>query len=165
MREMTRKTSKILMTLSALCLLVACAQEKQFEYLQFSQTRLLVDDLQASRAFYKDTLGLRLDTENDKYVQFTLSEHKTLGLLDPSIMPGMNQPDSEAPIERKDNIALVFAVINVDKTKELLEKKGAVFITDAVDRPAWGFRTAHLRDPDGNIIELIQPIPQQDPQE
>lgn len=27
--------------------------------------------------------------------------------------------------------------------------------------PDWGIRTAHLRDPDGNLIEINQPLPSQ----
>jgi catechol 2,3-dioxygenase-like lactoylglutathione lyase family enzyme len=27
-----------------------------------------------------------------------------------------------------------------------------------MDRPEWGIRTAHFRDPDGNLIEINQPL-------
>jgi hypothetical protein len=29
-----------------------------------------------------------------------------------------------------------------------------------MSREAWGIRAAHLRDPDGNLVEIFSPLPQ-----
>jgi hypothetical protein len=43
----------------------------------------------------------------------------------------------------------------------VLKARGAQFVADLTDRPDWGIRTAHLRDPDGNLIELNSPLPRE----
>ena len=51
---------------------------------------------------------------------------------------------------------LVLKVDAVDPAAEALEKLGATVLTPAQDRPQWGpnLRTAHLRAPDGTLLEL-----------
>jgi len=52
----------------------------------------------------------------------------------------------------------LFEVPNVDRASQELKTKGVVFETEPMDRPEWGIRTAHFRDPDGNLIEINQPL-------
>jgi len=47
---------------------------------------------------------------------------------------------------------------NVDEVTKELKAKGVVFETGPIDRSEWGIRTAHFRDPDGNLIEINQPL-------
>ncbi|MFV9644620.1 MAG: VOC family protein, partial [Desulfobacterales bacterium] len=51
-----------------------------------------------------------------------------------------------------------FEVPNVDKATQELKAKGVVFETEPTDRSVWGIRTAHFRDPDGNLIEINQAL-------
>jgi catechol 2,3-dioxygenase-like lactoylglutathione lyase family enzyme len=39
-----------------------------------------------------------------------------------------------------------------------LKAKGITFITEPQDRAHWGIRTAHFRDPDGNLLEIYNPL-------
>ena len=57
-------------------------------------------------------------------------------------------------VDCQDRVALIFEVKDVDATYNHLKKQGLKFVTKPTDRPAWGLRTSHLRDPDGNLIEL-----------
>ncbi|TCO16570.1 hypothetical protein EV652_12063 [Kribbella steppae] len=56
----------------------------------------------------------------------------------------------------QDAAMLVFKVDEVDSAVELLEKLGATVVSPPQDRPQWGpnLRTAHLRAPDGTLLEL-----------
>jgi catechol 2,3-dioxygenase-like lactoylglutathione lyase family enzyme len=54
----------------------------------------------------------------------------------------------------KEKSALIFAVDDVDAVYENLKANNVNLINSPVDRPEWGLRTAHLRDPDGNLIEI-----------
>jgi catechol 2,3-dioxygenase-like lactoylglutathione lyase family enzyme len=54
----------------------------------------------------------------------------------------------------QDNHTVILRVPDVDKAFEELRRKDVTFITEPQDRSDWGIRTAHLRDPDGNLIEL-----------
>jgi len=56
----------------------------------------------------------------------------------------------------QDTSMLVLKVDSVDSAVELVEKFGATVLAPAQDRPQWGpnLRTAHLRAPDGTLLEL-----------
>ena len=55
---------------------------------------------------------------------------------------------------------LVFEAADLDSTVEALKARGVHFVAELQDRPDWGIRTAHLRDPEGNLIELNSPLPE-----
>ncbi|HLP88029.1 MAG TPA: VOC family protein [Nostocaceae cyanobacterium] len=66
-----------------------------------------------------------------------------------------SQSEEKAEIsESEEKAALIFAVDDVDEVYENLKANNVNFINSPVDRPEWGLRTAHLRDPDGNLIEI-----------
>jgi predicted enzyme related to lactoylglutathione lyase len=56
----------------------------------------------------------------------------------------------------QDAAMLVCRVDTVDEALAVCLEHGATLVAGATDRPRWGpgLRTAHLRDPDGNLIEL-----------
>lgn len=67
-------------------------------------------------------------------------------------------PIADAP----DRFSLVFEVPDVDRTLDRLEKAEVAIEIGATDRPLWGLRTVHRRDPDGNLVELytrLRPVP------
>jgi predicted enzyme related to lactoylglutathione lyase len=64
--------------------------------------------------------------------------------------------DLPAAVESQDRVVLHFQVDSVDQTVELLRAKGVVIVQEPTDRPTWGSRTAHFRDPDGTLIEISQ---------
>jgi hypothetical protein len=55
---------------------------------------------------------------------------------------------------------LVFEASDLDSKVQSLKARGVEFVADLEDRPDWGIRTAHLRDPEGNLIELNSPLPE-----
>jgi predicted enzyme related to lactoylglutathione lyase len=57
-----------------------------------------------------------------------------------------------------DTVALIFAVENVDAAYAALQAKGVTFTAEPQDHPDWGIRTAHFRDPAGNLIEINQSL-------
>ncbi len=60
------------------------------------------------------------------------------------------------PSPAQDRTMFVCRVPDVDAGLELCLQHGASEVAGATDRPEWGpnLRTAHLRDPEGNLIEL-----------
>jgi len=56
---------------------------------------------------------------------------------------------------------LIFEAPDLESTVAVLKARGALFVTDIEDRPGWGIRTAHLRDPDGTLIEINSPLPEE----
>jgi len=57
-----------------------------------------------------------------------------------------------------DKVALTFEVADVDTAYKALRSKGVEFVTEPHDQDAWVLRVAHLRDPEGNLIEINAPL-------
>lgn len=132
--------------------------------MELNQIRLLVDKFEACRDFYKDVLGLEmtLGTEDSIYSQF-LAKGVSLGLYQRDLMAGIvSKTDASAERVGKDTALLVFAVEDVDASYEEMKKKGVEFVTEPHDQDAWYMRVVHLRDPDGNLVELFNSLPVED---
>jgi lactoylglutathione lyase len=67
-----------------------------------------------------------------------------------------------AQAEAQDRFLLIFGVEDLDATVARMRERGAQFVTEPADHPEWGIRTAHLRDPDGNIIEINSDMPHEE---
>ncbi|MBD0386514.1 MAG: VOC family protein [Nostoc sp. C3-bin3] len=124
--------------------------------LQLTHLRLLVSNYKDSFLFYRDLLKFDVDwgDEDSGYAEFNTGYLK-LGLFKQELMaqvvPRVEQPSY---IVNRDKIALIFAVDNVDEVYEQVKNQNAIVVTEPKDRPDWGIRTAHFRDPDGNLIEI-----------
>lgn len=118
---------------------------------------LFVTDLDRAKAFYRDTLGLQVTFEDQDSAFFEL-EGASLMLL--SIAGAQDLLSSAAVAAQRPAGAtsqLVSFVDDVDAVYAGLAAKGVEFVREPIDR-AWGMRTAHFKDPDGNIWELAQSI-------
>jgi lactoylglutathione lyase len=67
-----------------------------------------------------------------------------------------------AEAQVQDKVALVFSVDDVDSTTEQLRSRGAQIVVEPTGHPEWGIRTVHLRDPDGNLIEVNSQMPHEE---
>lgn len=92
------------------------------------------------------------------YAHWDRGEEAALILMDRRAMATAiataHLPASAGPTQ--DSTMLVCRVDTVDAALALCLEHGAGQVAEATDRPQWGpgLRTAHLRDPDGNLIEL-----------
>ncbi|MCW5316673.1 VOC family protein [Nostoc sp. KVJ3] len=124
--------------------------------LQLTHLRLLVSNYKDSFLFYRDLLKFDVDwgDEESGYAEFNTGYLK-LGLFKKELMaevvPRIEQPSYVA---NRDKTVLIFAVDNVDEVYEQVKNQNAIVVTQPQDRPDWGIRTAHFRDPDGNLIEI-----------
>ncbi|MEH2252680.1 VOC family protein [Nostoc sp.] len=124
--------------------------------LQLTHLRLLVSNYKDSFLFYRDLLKFDVDwgDEDSGYAEFNTGYLK-LGLFKKELMaevvPRIEQPSYVA---NRDKIVLIFAVDNVDEVYKQVKDHNAIVVTQPQDRPDWGIRTAHFRDPDGNLIEI-----------
>ncbi|MHC5858291.1 VOC family protein [Nostoc sp.] len=124
--------------------------------LQLTHLRLLVSNYKDSFLFYRDLLKFDVDwgDEDSGYAEFNTGYLK-LGLFKKELMaevvPRIEQPSY---VVSRDKTVLIFAVDNVDEVYEQVKAQNAIVVTEPQDRSDWGIRTAHFRDPDGNLIEI-----------
>jgi lactoylglutathione lyase len=118
---------------------------------------LFVTDLERAKAFYRDTLGLGMNFEDQVSAGFDF-DNTLLLLL--STTGAQDLLSSEAVALQRPTGAisqLVSFVEDVDAIYTDLAAKGVEFVRKPVDRD-WGLRTAHFKDPDGNIWEIAQQL-------
>lgn len=126
--------------------------------------RLLVNDFAATFRFYDAVLPELLGAERmsgdqaGPYAHWDVDGQGLLVLFDRSMMAsvaGTAALPADAP-PAQDRTMFVCRVPDVDAGFTLCLKHGATPVATPTDRPEWGpnLRTAHLRDPEGNLIEL-----------
>ena len=122
--------------------------------------RLIVADFDGCFRFYRDVLGLRVtwgeeaDRSASGYASFEIPDG-SLSINDQSIFAPVVGFETRKPGEAtKDRAALIFEVESVDAETDRLRALGVAFETEPTTYRGWGIRAAHLRDPDGNLIEI-----------
>lgn len=113
---------------------------------------IAVKDLDRARKFYEETLGLKTREEMPGEVLAAQSGDTTINIYR-SEFAGTNKAT-----------ALTFEVDDVEKEVSELKEKGIFF--EQYDMPglrkqgdlyvAEGFKTAWFKDPDGNILSLVE---------
>jgi catechol 2,3-dioxygenase-like lactoylglutathione lyase family enzyme len=99
-------------------------------------------------------MPLTLEVEGDVYAEFDAGGH-ILALYRRDFMAGtIGTTGKPADADAQDRVALSFDVDDVDEAYRTLTARGVVFVVGPTDRAEWVLRTAHFRDPDGNLIEI-----------
>jgi lactoylglutathione lyase len=113
---------------------------------------VFVSDLDRSRSFYTETLGMtpRFEDENSSAL---VTDNGLLILLNEAGAKDLLGDDAVTTSAPHANFVIVVEVEDVDVTHRELTAKGVSFLRAPEDR-AWGLRTAHFCDPDGYVIEI-----------
>ncbi|MEU1621821.1 VOC family protein [Streptomyces sp. NPDC005722] len=125
--------------------------------------RLLVEDFDTAVRFWTAALRDLLGTEPVKvipqagYANWDLGGEAALTLFSRAALAraiGTDALPAHAPAQ--DASMLVLRVDDVEAAAGKLTAHGAAVLAGPQDRPAWGpgLRTAHLRTPDGALVEL-----------
>jgi predicted enzyme related to lactoylglutathione lyase len=111
-------------------------------------TLLVVYDLQISKEFYINLLGLELIEEQKDCLKLRAGSHHIF----------MFQGDNKAvPYEHgySANSTLVFTVENLDEKTQQLKSHGVPFVHEQPNQNKWG-RYAGFKDPSGIVHELME---------
>jgi predicted enzyme related to lactoylglutathione lyase len=102
-------------------------------------------DLETMKAFYRDRIGLPVNHESQFWVDFeTGSDEPALALI--AVGP-----------DQKREIELCFESKDIETSVATMRGRGVQFIDEIRDLD-FG-RLIHLRDPEGNLLSLLQPKP------
>ncbi|MGH9410709.1 MAG: VOC family protein [Vicinamibacterales bacterium] len=129
--------------------------------LKFDNIRLLVTNFDETFVFYRDVLGLTptWGKPGENYASFAFLGGTQLALFKRQLMAeAVGAASKPATRAEQDTAALILTVDDVDAEYARLTAKGARFIAPPQNQDAWGIRAAHLRDPDGNLIEIFSPL-------
>ena len=122
----------------------------------FHHIGLTVSDLEASTAFFTDTLGWKLLGKDTKYPATFVSDQSMMIALWQA-----KDPENAVPFDRRHNIGLHHLAISVESFDALYKLHKRVSQTPGVviefpPEPAYGGPSKHmmLREPSGNRLEF-----------
>jgi catechol 2,3-dioxygenase-like lactoylglutathione lyase family enzyme len=118
---------------------------------------LFVEDLERSKAFYTDVLGLSVGNEDSTSAGMVLGDDMILLVTVDSARDMLIGETPGTPRGNDPTLQFCLFVDNVDAWFERLSAMGVDFFIEPMDR-YWGRRTAHFRDPDGFLWEISQAI-------
>lgn len=110
---------------------------------------LLVEDFHKSLSFYRDTLGLELNSQDNGFADFKV-EGTSLAIFERKSATAMFP---EKFMGKAGGTVYGFQVEDVQKAFDELSKKGVEFI-ESVKTTPWGQLVTYFQDPDGNIWEI-----------
>jgi predicted enzyme related to lactoylglutathione lyase len=105
---------------------------------------LPISDIASASEFYREYLGLRVEAMNLGWVARYTSAN---GRASVQLVSG----DASAP---QDSVISVHVGADVDKAYAEARRRGYEIVHPLTDEP-WGVRRFFVRDPDGNIINIV----------
>lgn len=131
--------------------------------MKFKGVRLLVENFDKAFIFYSEKLGLKVTWGKlgGEYASFDIGNGSDGLAIFPSdlMAQAIGNAELSLPYNSREKTALILEVESVDKSYYELSAKGVEFINKPTDMTGWGMRTVHLRDSEGNLIELFSPLP------
>jgi lactoylglutathione lyase len=129
--------------------------------MKYAQIRLMTQNFDETFDFYNKGLGLPVTwgRKGDVYASFRTENSVELAIFQADLMESHIGYVTEERSKIHDKIMLSFAVDDLDRCYQEFLSKGITCINEPRDMPAWGIRCLHLRDPEGNLIEVNQELP------
>ncbi len=121
----------------------------------FEGPAVLVSDMDRSRAFYENVLGQEVLADHGPHVAYQggfflwQADHAAPMMLG----QGKKRPDRLDG----DNFELYFETGELDAAWDAAEAAGAGVVHPVVEQP-WGQRGFRVKDPDGHVVEVAEPL-------
>lgn len=112
---------------------------------------LLVSDFEKSLVFYRDTLGLSLNSTDSKYADFKLGD---------TLLAIFEKNEATVMFDGKHmgapgGAVYAYTVEDVDLASSAMKEKG-IEIFEGPKKVPWGQMVAYFKDPDGHIWEITK---------
>lgn len=105
------------------------------------------DQIERMAAFYRDTLGLPVHSVRPHFVAFQLANGVRLSVGTHSQVRG--------PAKEQVRVTVNLNVANIHAAHRALTARGVAFVRPP-EQEHWGGWVASFRDPDGNLLQLLQ---------
>lgn len=115
---------------------------------------LFVEDLGATKAFYRQVFGVPMIYEDDDSAVFNFG-NTIVNLLKATAAVELIEPAAIAAPDAGSRAQFTIEVDDVDAMCAELATRGVELLNGPMDRP-WGVRTASFRDPGGHIWEIAK---------
>jgi catechol 2,3-dioxygenase-like lactoylglutathione lyase family enzyme len=124
--------------------------------LKFINPIVFVKDIHLSKAFYAETLGLKLVEDHGPFVLFEnhLGLHQARELADTVWKAAA--PSGARQLQGHQNLLLYFETAALEEAFARL--KDRVQLIHPIERQAWGRMVFRFYDPDGHVIEIGEPL-------
>jgi len=118
--------------------------------MSFASIRIVTDDLDGLVAFYEKVAGRQAERPAPVFAQFSgdgatlaIASTETVAMLGGAVAPATNR-----------SVVIEFEVADVDAHLAALELASEDVVLEPTTMP-WGNRSALVRDPDGNVVNLF----------
>ena len=124
----------------------------------FAYARLFVNDYDACIQFYQDVLGLKVifTSSVDRYAELTTGATKLTIMCRTKVKEYFGNRTPVSFGTKDDAIALSFGVQDVDEACNFLKTKKVEIVSEPWMFADWGVKLALVRDPEGNLVELVE---------
>lgn len=131
--------------------------------MKYAQIRLMTQRFNDTFDFYSKGLGFSIvwGKKGDVYASFRTEDSVEITIFQADLMEKHIGHVTKERAMIHDKIMLTFSVEDIDRCYQEFLDKSITCINEACDMPAWGIRCLHLRDPDGNLIEVSQELPKE----
>ncbi|MEU3460768.1 VOC family protein [Streptomyces sp. NPDC006733] len=119
-----------------------------------SAITLFVEDLEATKRFYREVFGLPLAYEDANSAVFDFG-NTLINVLRTTAAHALIDPAPVGDPSAGSRLQLTLPVDDVDAMCKELSARGVTLLNGPMDRP-WGIRTASFRDPGGHIWEIAK---------
>lgn len=117
--------------------------------IRFRNGILLVKDIQVSKHFYQEVLGLKVVQDYDTFIMF--QDNFSIHTAD-LFYEYINKPYHGEKMGR-DNVDCYFTTPELETVQSRLKEQGVEFIHE-IRLHAWGEKVIRIYDPDGHILEI-----------
>jgi predicted enzyme related to lactoylglutathione lyase len=118
--------------------------------MSFASIRIVTDDLDGLVAFYEQVTGQQAERPAPVFAQFggpgavlAIASTATVAMLGGALTPATNR-----------SVFIEFELDDVDGAFAALQLEGDDVVLEPTTMP-WGNRSALVRDPDGNVVNLF----------
>ena len=120
----------------------------------FASIRVVTDDVARLTAFYEQVSGVPARWGNELFAEI-VTDAGTLALAHSRTMSLFGAGAAHAADNR--TVIIEFRVADVDAACAAVRATGAPVVLEPTTQP-WGNRSALVRDPDGNLVNLYQNV-------